>query len=189
MDKILFLKAIPLCSLTFPSQQHLGKVRPYKHTWCPHRVIPVSAQVCSKGPGALCGGNSSSHPCGRWLEQDPIYGAPHGHRKFWFFSLASFLRSLGVYSRLSPADFCGCKMGPRVVSFLCLHHTWLLRAQSPHGSEPQEKPDVGLVWELSLPWTSQQLRPSPARSCLSAVQELLQPKQPMRVYLGWEGEL
>lgn len=48
---------------------------------------------------------------------------------------------------------------------------------------------MGLVWELSLPWTSQQLRPSPARSCLSALQEPLQPKQPMRVYLGWEGEL
>lgn len=40
---------------------------------------------------------------------------------------------------------------------------------------------VGLVWELSLPWTSQQLCPSPVRSCLSALQELLQPKQPMWV--------
>lgn len=93
--------------------------------------------MCSKGPGALWGGNSCSHLCGRCLGWDPMYrGHPMGTGRFGVFSLASFLRCLGGNSSLSPADFCGCKLGPRVVVCLCLRHTWLLRAQSPHGSSP-----------------------------------------------------
>lgn len=113
------------------------------------------------------GGNSCSHLCGRCLGWDPMYrGHPMGTGRFGVFSLASFLRCLGGNSSLSPADFCGCKLGPRVVVCLCFRHTWLLRAQSPHGSEPQGKPDAGLDpwgWCGNFPFLG------PRSSCVPAL--------------------